>query len=118
VDSPRRQKAVGEFIRNMYENRLYDRDDFLLEHCSAELLQKLQDAYPYDTDKVQYANWLFRSGQQDIKSQEYRLTGVDYDGGWYTYSAVDYGWKFVNRVKVSFNGRKIIFTDLERVSWE
>ena len=51
----------------MYDDKLYEDYDFLQKHCSPELLKKLQDAYPYDSDGVAYATWLFRSGQQDSK---------------------------------------------------
>lgn len=56
---------IKSFIAKMYEEDLYKDYDFLEKHCSAELLKKLQYAYPYDTDGVAYATWLFRSGQQD-----------------------------------------------------
>lgn len=54
-----------QFITKMYNDKLYDDYDFLQKHCSPELLKKLQDAYPYDSDDVEYATWLFRSGHQD-----------------------------------------------------
>lgn len=44
-----------EFITKMYNDKLYEDYDFLQKHCSPELLQKLQDAYPYDSDEPAYA---------------------------------------------------------------
>ncbi len=58
---------IKVFITQMYNNKLYEDYDFLRKHCSSGLLKKLQDAYPYDTDGIAYATWLFRSGQQDSK---------------------------------------------------
>ena len=66
--STTRSDEIKSFITQMYNNKLYEDYDFLRKHCSAELLKKLQDAYPYDTDGIAYATWLFRSGQQDSKS--------------------------------------------------
>ena len=58
---------IKSFITKMYNDKLYEDYDFLQKHCSPELLKKLQDAYPYDSDCPSYATWLFRSGQQDSK---------------------------------------------------
>ena len=65
--STTKSDEIKSFITQMYNNKLYEVYDFLQKHCSAELLKKLQDAYPYDTDGIAYATWLFRSGQQDSK---------------------------------------------------
>ncbi len=61
------EDTIKSFLTKMYNDELYEDYDFLQKHCSPELLKKLQDAYPYDSDEPAYATWLFRSGQQDSK---------------------------------------------------
>ena len=61
------EDTIKSFLIKMYNDKLYEGYDFLQKHCSPELLKKLQDAYPYDSDAPAYATWLFRSGQQDRK---------------------------------------------------
>jgi hypothetical protein len=99
----------------MYNNKLYEDYDFLRKHCSAELLKKLQDAYPYDTDGIAYATWLFRSGKQDSKPRTDDKTiilEVKADGDWFIYTALDMGWEFTNRIKVSNKRGNIIIEDI------
>ena len=67
--STTRSDEIKSFITQMYNNKLYEDYDFLRKHCSSGLLKKLQDAYPYDTDGIAYATWLFRSSQQDSKPE-------------------------------------------------
>ena len=80
------------FITKMYNDKLYEDYDFLQKHCSPELLRKLQDAYPYDSDGPAYATWLFRSGQQDSKpgsDGKTMMLDIKADGDWYVYTALD-----------------------------
>lgn len=97
-----------EFIRNMYENVLYEDYAFLQQNCSEGLLTKLSDAYDYDGDG--YAVWLFRSDAQDGPSNEHRIIGIEDQGdGWYRYTAVDMGITFRKRIRISHeNGRTVI----------
>ena len=104
------------FITKMYNEKLYEDYDFLQKHCSPELLKKLQDAYPYDSDEPAYATWLFRSGRQDSKpgsDGKTMILDVTADGDWYTYKALDMGWEFTNRVKVASRNGKIIIEDMD-----
>lgn len=110
------EESGKKFITKMYNENLYEDYDFLREHCSPELLKKLQDAYTYDTDTVAYATWLFRSGQQDEKSSQDNTTTlleVTFNGDWYTYKALDMGWEFTRRIKLISKGGLIIIEDLE-----
>ena len=104
------------FITKMYEGKLYENYDFLQEHCSAELLKKLQDAYPYDANGVAYATWLFRSSQQDSKPEsscKSCMVEVKNDNGdWYIYRAIDMGWEFTKRIKVFNKNGKIVISDI------
>ena len=104
------------FITKMYEGKLYENYDFLQKHCSAELLKKLQDAYPYDANGVAYATWLFRSGQQDSKPESNGkscMVEVKNDNGdWYIYRAIDMGWEFTKRIKVFNKNGKIVISDI------
>ena len=113
--STTKSDEIKSFITQIYNNTLYEVYDFLQKHCSAELLKKLQDAYPYDTDGRAYATWLFRSGQQDSKPEADNKTimlEVKADGDWFVYTALDMGWKFTNRIKVTNKGDKTIIEDI------
>lgn len=104
-----------EFITKMYNDKLYEDYNFLESHCSKELLKKLKDAYPYDSDDVVYATWLFKSGYQDSNpdsEDKTILLGVTFEEGWYTYTALDMGWKFSKRIKLVLRDKKIIIEDV------
>ena len=106
---------VVKWIERMYNEKLYEDHDFLQKHCSAKLLKKLQDAYPYDTKGVAYATWLFRSGQQDVKPEAEDKTimlEIKADGDWFVYTALDMGWKFTNRIKVTNKDGKFVIDDI------
>ncbi|MBQ3251115.1 MAG: hypothetical protein IJB05_08240 [Bacteroidales bacterium] len=100
----------------MYNDKLYEDYDFLQKHCSPELLQNLQDAYPYDSDGPAYATWLFRSSLQDSKpgsDGKTMMLDVKADGDWYVYTALDMGWKVTNRIKIISKDGKIIIEDMD-----
>ena len=106
---------IKSFITQMYNNKLYEDYDFLRKHCSSGLLKKLQDTYTYDTDGIAYATWLFRSSQQDSKptaDDKTIMLEVKADGDWFIYTALDMGWKFTNRIKVTNKGGEIIIEDI------
>lgn len=108
---------IRSFITRMYEGKLYENYDFLQEHCSAEILKKLQDAYPYDANGVAYATWLFRSGQQDSKpgsnGKSCMLEVKTDNGDWYIYRGIDMGWEFTKRIKISNKNDKIVIFDIK-----
>ena len=113
--STTKSDEIKSFITQMYNNKLYEDYDFLQNHCSAELLKKLQDAYPYDTDGTAYATWLFRSGQQDSKpgaDDKTIMLEVKADEDWFVYTALDMGWKFTNRIKITNKGGEIVIEDV------
>ena len=110
------EDTIKSFLIKMYNDKLYEGYDFLQKHCSPELLKKLQDAYPYDSDEPAYATWMFRSGQQDSKPSsdgKTMILGVSADGDWYTYKALDMGWEFTNRIKLTSKDGKIIIEDID-----
>ena len=110
------EAIIKSFLTKMYNDKLYEDHDFLQKHCSPELLKKLQDAYQYDSDEPAYATWLFRSGQQDSKpgsDGKTMILDVTADGDWYTYKALDMGWEFTNRVKLTNKDGKIIIEDMD-----
>ena len=110
------EDTIKSFLTKMYNDKLYEDYDFLQKHCSPELLQKLQDAYPYDSDGPAYARWQFRSGQQDSKpgsDGKTMILDVTADGDWYTYKALDMGWEFTNRIKLTSKDAKIIIEDMD-----
>ena len=109
------EDTIKSFLTKMYNDKLYEDYDFLQKHCSPELLKKLQDAYIYDSEEPAYATWLFRSGQQDSKSgsdDKTMILDVSADGDWYTYKALDMGWEFTNRIKLTSKDGKIIIEDI------
>ena len=113
--STTRSDEIKSFITQMYNNKLYEDYDFLRKHCASGLLKKLQDAYPYDTDGIAYATWLFRSGKQDSKlgaDDKAIILEVKADGDWFVYTALDMGWKFTNRIKVTNKGGEIVIEDV------
>ena len=110
------EDTIKSFLNKMYDDKLYEDYDFLQKNCSDALLNKLQDAYPYDSDEPAYATWLFRSGQQDSKpgsDDKTMILDVTADGDWYTYKALDLGWEFTNRVKLTSKDGKIFIEDMD-----
>lgn len=110
------EDTIKSFLTKMYNDKLYEDYDFLQKHCSPELLKKLQEAYPYDSDGPAYASWLFRSGQQESKpgsDGKTMMLDVKADGDWYVYTALDMGWEFTNRIKVTCPDGKIIIEDMD-----
>ena len=113
--STTKSDEIKSFITQMYNNKLYEDYDFLQKHCSAELLKKLRDAYPYDTDGIAYATWLFRSGQQDSKpgaDDKTIMLEIKADGDWFVYTALDMGWKFTSKIKITNKGGEIVIEDV------
>ena len=113
--STTKSDEIKSFITQMYNNKFYEDYNFLQKHCSAELLKKLQDAYPYDTDGIAYATWLFRSGQQDSKpgsDDKTIMLEVKADSDWFVYTALDMGWEFTNKIKITNKGGEIVIEDL------
>ena len=113
--STTKSDEIKSFITQMYNNKRYEDYDFLQKHCSAELLKKLQDTYPYDTDGIAYATWLFRSGQQDSKpgaDDKTIMLEVKADGDWFVYTALDMCWEFTNKIKITNKGGEIVIEDI------
>ena len=110
------EDTIKSALTKMYNDKLYEDYDFLQKHCSPELLQKLQDAYTYDSEEPAYATWLFRSGLQDRKpgsDGKTMMLDIKADGDWYVYTALDMGWEFTNRIKVISKDGKIIIEDMD-----
>ena len=110
------EDTIKSFLTKMYNDKLYEDFDFLQKHCSPELIKKLQDAYPYDSDGPAYATWLFRSSLQDSKpgsDGKTMMLDIKADSDWYTYTALDMGWKVTNRIKVTSKDGKIIIEDMD-----
>ena len=113
--SATKSDEIKSFITQMYNNKRYEDYDFLRKHCTAELLKKLQDTYPYDTDGIAYATWLFRSGQQDSKpgsDDKTIMLEVKADSDWFVYTALDMGWEFTNKIKITNKGGEIVIEDI------
>ncbi|MBP9998854.1 MAG: hypothetical protein KBS67_06380 [Bacteroidales bacterium] len=103
-----------EFIRDMYENNLYEDYTFLEQHCSEGLLEKLSEQYDYEGEG--YAVWKFRSGAQDGPSRERSVIHVEDEGdGWYIYTALDMGITFRKKIKISHEGGQTMIEDVADV---
>ena len=110
------EDTIKSFLTKMYNDKLYEDYDFLQKHCSPELLKKLQDAYPYDSDEPAYATWMFRSGQQDSRpgsDGKTMMMDITADGSWHIYNALDMGWKVTNRIKLTSTDGKIMIEDID-----
>lgn len=95
-----REMMFKAFIVKMYNENLYEDYGFL------------------DSDEPAYATWLFRSGQQDSKpgsDEKTVIVDVKADGDWYVYTALDMGWEFSNRIRLSCKNGKIIIEDIDKV---
>lgn len=92
-NSAKEDKIIMDFITEMYNSSLYVEDVFLEEHCTPRMLQQLRDDYEYDGEG--YANWDFRSENNDSVGESAVLNIEKIDGRYY-YEAVDGGWKFRN----------------------
>lgn len=100
------------FIRDFYQNRLFEDEAFLKEHCSCHLISRLREAYDYEGEG--YAVWLFRSGAQDgPDGTKNDVVSVEREGDWYTYEAYDCGILFSRSVKLNENGGKFTIVDLQ-----
>ena len=40
------------------------------------------------------------------------MLDVKLDGDWFVYTALDMGWEFTNRIKITNNGGKIVMDDI------
>ena len=110
------EDTIKSFLTKMYNDKFYEDYGFLQKHCSPELLKKLRDAYPYDTEEPAYATWLFRSGRQDSKpgsGDKTMMLDVSADGDWYLYTALDMGWKFTNRIELAIKDGNVIIEDMD-----
>ena len=115
-------ETAESFIRRMYDERLFEDYDFLKSHCSDAFLQVLSDSFVYESDDEGYATWLFRSGVQDDKfilphaANESRVLSVVSDGNsWYTYTALDMGWEFANKIHLVNSGDSYIIDEVVSV---
>jgi hypothetical protein len=118
VQNPEEDALIRDFITNMYENKLYNEEDFLKVHCTAKMLQYLKDQYEYDGGG--YAGYLFRTSAQDIKQGaedvKDKVLSITKDSeGWYHYTFTDGGWRGENKMKVCVENGEVMVDELERV---
>ena len=105
------EDVAKNFIANMYNNRLFEDEEFLDTHCSSKLLEKLREAYDYD-DSEGYASWLFRSEDQDGPSERHEIIKVESEGNdWYRYEFYDMGTKGAHRIKLLLGANDVITID-------
>ena len=113
------KETAESFIRRMYDEKLYMDYDFLKSHCTEDLLQTLSDSFGYESDDVEYAIWLFRSGAQDDKYylpyavNESKILNIISEGNyWFTYTALDHGWEFANRIHLVESKDSFLIDDI------
>lgn len=108
-------EAIIEFITDMYNNTKYEDDAFLEQHCSKQLLKKLQEEFDYDCFEGNcYASWLFRSGAQDGPNDRNEIVSVEALGdNWYIYNFYDMGNYASNKIKVVLQNGTFIIKDVQ-----
>lgn len=116
----KRDQLASQFITDWYNNARYEDYDYLKAYCTPSMLQYLAEEYDYDCDDGDcYAGWMFRTDAQDTNSDEEQSYGVIAVGnvgdGWYEYIFMDGGFRGVTRLKLLFNGDKIMIDDLKKV---
>ena len=105
-NSAKDDRIIMDFITEMYNNSLYVENEFLEEHCTPRMLQQLRDDYEYDGEG--YANWDFRSENNDSVGESAVLNIEKIDGRYY-YEAVDGGWKFRNILSAFIQDGVVMF---------
>lgn len=119
VNNAKDDDAITEFITDMYDHARYEDYAFLEQYCSKELLERLAEAYDYDSDGVAYASWKFRTEAQDGKpgsDQKYGVVSVKpVQDGWCEYEFYDGGWKGKTRVRISHEDGRIVMESIEKV---
>lgn len=111
--NPALDEAAKQFICEMYNNVNFEDYDYLQSHCTDKLLDKLTEEYEYDGDGL--AVWLFRSGAQDSKyahASTKILHVTPIGDNWYSYTALDAGWKFTTALKLLPKGDSFIMDDV------
>ena len=114
---------IKKFITEMYNDGKFNDENFMLPHCSDEMIQKLRDEYDYECEDGDcYAFWLFRSGHNgENPNSDYstRLISITENGdGWFTYEYLDMGWKGENKIKVELIDDKVIIDDVQNIECE
>lgn len=115
--------VIKAFITEMYNESKYYDSAFLKEHCTQRLLNKLMDAYDYDTEGEAYASWLFRTNAQDSKydydESEKNLNEIisvqPQGDGWYLYEFYDGGWLGRNQIHATVKNDVVWIDDLQNV---
>ena len=124
ADKTKQEQTIKNFVTDMYEKQRYEDYDFLREHCTRKMLEKLSEEYEYDGEG--YAIWLFRTSSQDGKpgseGMKNKVTSFSKDqnngGDWFVYKFLDGGWRGENRIKVFIYEGKCWIDGVERISDE
>lgn len=105
-----KEKGVEEdvaenFIKTMYDNRLYMDDKFLLKHCSPELLNELHE----EIDGVDtYEPYLFGVYQDGVSDRHEIVKVKSLGDNWYRYDFYDQGVKGACRIRLVLNPENVI----------
>ena len=99
------ESVAKDFIKKMYNESLFENEQFLLKHCSPELLNELRE----EIDGVEtYEPYLF-GFYQDGVSDRHEITKVESLGdNWYRYDFYDKGVKGACRIKLVLNPDNVI----------
>lgn len=105
-------------ITEMYENELYNDNAYLMENCTASLIEKLKADYEYDCLEGDcLAGWDFRSRLDDGPSMEHKLLKVTPLGdSWWQYDFIDMGNVASNKVHLVKENGEILFDDVKIVN--
>lgn len=104
VDIDDTNSAFKEFFTKVFNDREYEKEEFIKKYCTEKLQEKLQKAYEFaDEDGYDpwYATEMFRSYAQDGPTDEYKIVKiVPENNGWYKYDFIDMGNSGSHRIKV------------------
>lgn len=109
---PKEDDAI-DFIKTMYNERLFENEQFLLKHCSPILLNELRTEIEGIQTYEPYPFGLYQDGVSD----RHEIIKVESLGdNWYRYDFYDLGEKGACRIKLVLNSQnEIIISDVEFV---
>lgn len=112
ADSVTQANAIIDFITDFYNNRKFEDETFLEQHCSERLLKKLRNDYEYEGGGL--ATWDFRSDAQDGPNERHEIISIEPQGdNWYLYKFYDMGIKGSHEICVIQNDEDYVIDELK-----
>lgn len=99
-------KQAVDFIIELYNNRLYEDETFLEQHCSEQVLLMIKNSDGTIDPTV------FRSSELSPNPQnpaQYQIVSVEETrDGWYTYKFIDRGWNGEHNIYIVTDGDRCV----------